>query len=49
MADDANSGKATLSIKVLEADEHKKAIADYGGKLGDILGATLNEAVAKKQ
>lgn len=42
---------ASLSIKALEADEHKKAIAEYsatdsknsGASLGDILGAALNK------
>lgn len=42
---------ASLSIKALEADEHKKAIAEYsatdsgntGASLGDILGEALNK------
>lgn len=41
----------TLSIKSLEADEHKKAMAEYtsndsnnSGSLGDILGAALNKS-----
>ena len=44
--------KIGVSIKALEADEHKKAIAEYGStdsgaSLGDILGAALNEAKEK--
>ena len=44
--------KVTLSIKALEAEEHKKAISEYGSvdsgaSLGDILGAALNEAAAE--
>jgi small subunit ribosomal protein S1 len=43
------SGKVTASIKALEIEEHKKAIAEYGStdsgaSLGDILGAALNQA-----
>lgn len=45
-----SSGKLVLSIKALEFDEHKKAIAEYSGNesnssssLGDILGAALNK------
>lgn len=45
-----NSGKLNLSIKALEVDEHKKAMAEYssnennsGSSLGDILGAALNK------
>jgi small subunit ribosomal protein S1 len=44
-----SGGKITLSIKLLEAEEHKKAIEEYGSaesgaSLGDILGAALSEA-----
>jgi small subunit ribosomal protein S1 len=44
--------KIGVSIKALEADEHKKAIAEYGSEssgavLGDILGAALSEAKEK--
>lgn len=45
-----SSGKLVLSIRALEFDEHKKAIAEYSGNegtssssLGDILGAALNK------
>jgi len=46
---DKATRKVTVSIKALEADEHKKAIAEYGStdsgaSLGDILGAALDEA-----
>jgi small subunit ribosomal protein S1 len=49
---DMASRKVGASIKALEADEHKKAIAEYGStdsgaSLGDILGAALNEAKDK--
>ena len=49
---DKATRKIGLSIKALEADEHKKAIAEYGStdsgaSLGDILGAALNEAKEK--
>ena len=49
---DKATRKVGMSIKVLEADEHKKAIAEYGStdsgaSLGDILGAALNEAKEK--
>ncbi|MFO0388964.1 MAG: 30S ribosomal protein S1 [Alphaproteobacteria bacterium] len=49
---DMASRKVGASIKALEADEHKKAIAEYGStdsgaSLGDILGAALNEAKEK--
>lgn len=45
--------KIGVSIKALEADEHKKAIAEYGSEssgavLGDILGAALTEAKEAK-
>ncbi len=48
------SRKISLSIKALEADEHKKAVEEYGStdsgaSLGDILGAALDEAKAKKK
>jgi small subunit ribosomal protein S1 len=43
---DKSSRKITVSVKALEVDEHKKAIAEYGSTdsgatLGDILGAAL--------
>jgi len=46
---DKATRKVTVSIKALEAEEHKKAIAEYGSvdsgaSLGDILGAALDEA-----
>ncbi len=49
---DATEKLLSLSIKALEADEHKKAIAEYasndsgnsGASLGDILGAALNKS-----
>ena len=48
---DAASKKLMLSIKALEVDEHKKAMAEYAGNdsgsgssLGDILGAALNKS-----
>lgn len=46
---DKNNHKVTLSIKALEVEEQKKAIAEYGStdsgaSLGDILGAALNKA-----
>lgn len=46
---DKNSHKISLSIKALEVEEQKKAIAEYGStdsgaSLGDILGAALNKA-----
>jgi len=49
---DKATRKVSVSIKVLEAEEHKKAIAEYGStdsgaSLGDILGAALNEAKAE--
>ncbi|MGE0754380.1 MAG: 30S ribosomal protein S1 [Alphaproteobacteria bacterium] len=49
---DASSRKVSASIKALEAEEHKKAIAEYGStdsgaSLGDILGAALDEAKDK--
>jgi len=50
---DKASRKVTVSIKALEADEHKKAIEEYGSEssgasLGDILGAALDEAKSEK-
>ncbi len=47
------SRKVGVSVKALEAEEHKKAIAEYGStdsgaSLGDILGAALDEAKADK-
>ena len=50
---DKASRKVNVSIKALEADEHKKAIAEYGSEnsgasLGDILGAALDQAKADK-
>ena len=47
-------GKVNVSIKALELDQHKQAIEEYGSadsgaSLGDILGAALNEAAAKKK
>ncbi len=49
---DKRTGKVGVSIKVLEQDEHKRAIDEYGSSdsgasLGDILGAALEEASAK--
>lgn len=46
---DKATRKINASIKALEAEEHKKAIAEYGSEnsgasLGDILGAALNQA-----
>lgn len=46
---DKATRKVGVSIKALEADEHKKAISEYGStdsgaSLGDILGAALSEA-----
>jgi small subunit ribosomal protein S1 len=46
---DKNSKKLTLSIKALELEVQKKAIADFGSadsgaSLGDILGAALSKA-----
>jgi small subunit ribosomal protein S1 len=51
---DRTSRKVTASVKALEADEHKKAVEEYGSSdsgasLGDILGAALDEAKAKKK
>jgi len=46
---DRNTRRLTLSIKVREVEEEKKAMADYGSSdsgasLGDILGAALRRA-----
>jgi len=48
------AGKANVSIKALETDDHKKAISEYGSEnsgasLGDILGAALSAAGEKKK
>ena len=45
---DAKSRKLTLSVKALEAEEEKKAMAEFGSSdsgasLGDILGAALKQ------
>ncbi|MCH2547252.1 MAG: 30S ribosomal protein S1 [Alphaproteobacteria bacterium] len=50
---DKNTGKMSVSVKALEVENQKKAIAEYGStdsgaSLGDILGAALNEAESKK-
>ncbi len=50
---DKKTGKIGLSIKALEVEEQKRAIAEYGStdsgaSLGDILGAALSEAKAEK-
>ncbi len=50
---DPASRKIGVSIKAMEAEEHKKAIAEYGSEssgavLGDILGAALDEAKTDK-
>ncbi len=49
---DAKSRKLTLSIKALEAEEEKKAMAEFGSSdagasLGDILGAALKQKQEK--
>jgi small subunit ribosomal protein S1 len=49
---DKRTQKVGVSIKVLEQDEHKRAIDEYGSSdsgatLGNILGAALEEAAAK--
>jgi len=51
---DPKSRKITLSIKQREADEEKKAMADYGSaesgaSLGEILGAAISKAAQEKQ
>ena len=50
---DSKTRKITLSIKQREADEEKKAMADYGSpesgaSLGDILGAAISKAAEAK-
>ena len=50
---DKNSMKVNLSIKALEVEEQKRAIAEYGStdsgaSLGDILGAALNSTSDEK-
>jgi len=50
---DKTTRKVSVSIKALEAEEHKKAIAEYGStdsgaSLGDILGAALDAAKEEK-
>ncbi len=50
---DKTNRKLTLSIKALEDEEKKKAIAEYGStssgaSLGDILGAAISKAEQKK-
>lgn len=49
MSVDKKTGKANLSIKALEVEEHKRAVEEYGSSdsgasLGAILGAALEEA-----
>jgi len=51
---DKATHKVTVSIKALEVDDHKRAIAEYGSadsgaSLGDILGAALHEAETKRK
>ncbi len=51
---DPATRKVGVSIKALEVEEHKKAIAEYGSEnsgasLGDILGAALDEAAEKRK
>ena len=51
---DKKTGKVGVSIKVLEQDEHKRAIEEYGSSdsgasLGDILGAAIEEAGSGKK
>ncbi len=51
---DKKTMKVGVSIKVLEQDEHKRAIDEYGSSdsgasLGDILGAAIQEAAAPKK
>lgn len=50
---DKKGRKLTLSVKALEIEEEKKAIAEYGStdsgaSLGDILGAALSQAKEEK-
>ncbi len=54
MSVDKSSRKVTLSIKALEVEEEKKAIAEFGStdsgaSLGDILGAALEEAKSESE
>jgi len=49
---DPKNRKLTLSIKALEAEEEKKAMAEFGSSdagasLGDILGAALKQKQEK--
>jgi small subunit ribosomal protein S1 len=51
---DRNNRKLTLSIRALEEDEHKRAVAEFGSSdsgasLGDILGAALSSSSAEKK
>ena len=51
---DGKTRKITLSIKQREAEEEKKAMADYGSaesgaSLGDILGAAISKAAKAKE
>ena len=51
---DKDNRKIQLSIKSLEMDEHKKAIAEYGStdsgaSLGDILGAAIEKTEEEKK
>ena len=51
---DKKTMKVTVSIKLLEQDEHKRAVEEYGSSdsgasLGDILGAAIQEAGSKKK
>ncbi len=51
---DRKTGKVSVSIKVLEMDEHKRAIEEYGSSdsgasLGDILGAAIQQASSGKK
>ena len=50
---DKSNRKITLSVKALELEERKKAIAEYGStdsgaSIGDILGAALNHQAESK-
>ena len=54
MSFDKKSGKAQLSIRQLEIEQHKQAIKEYGSSdsgatLGDILGAALSQADNRKK
>ncbi|HEY5597209.1 MAG TPA: 30S ribosomal protein S1 [Kiloniellales bacterium] len=51
---DAKTRKVALSIKQREADEEKKAMADYGSaesgaSLGEILGAAISKAAQERE